>query len=223
MVKSDKFKLKSWYSVMAPKIFDEKKIGDVIGLEDANVLDRIIVTNLTELTGEMPHSYTRIHLRVVDIKGKTAYTALVGHELLRSYLRTLVRRRMSLVDDVVKVRTRDGVEVAVKTAIVASNKISQSTRVALRKIAETVIREKASKADYDSFMQEVLFRKLSSAVYGKVKLVVPIKRVEIIKTELIESKKKSIKKLLMAEQPVPEVLAEETEVPAEETGAPAAA
>lgn len=193
MAKSDKFKLKSWYSVMAPKLFEEKKIGEVIGLEDANVIGRIIVTNLGELTGEMPHSYTRLHLRVKDIKGKAAYTSLVGHELLRSYLRTIVRRRMSLVDDVVKVKTKDGIDVAVKTAIVVSTKASQPVRVALRKIAEDVIRDKASKSDYETFMQDVLFRKLSSAIYGKVKALAPIKRVEIIKTELIEAKKKSEK------------------------------
>ncbi|MCX8200327.1 MAG: 30S ribosomal protein S3ae [Candidatus Micrarchaeota archaeon] len=193
MAKSDKFKLKSWYGVVAPAIFDEKKIGDIVGFDDESVLGRVIIANLAELTGEMPHSYTRINLKVKDIKGKTAYTRLIGHELLRSYLRTIVRRRMSLVDDVVKVRTKDGVDVAVKTAIVTANRVSQPTRVMLRKIAEEIIRDKASKSDYDSFMQEVLFRKLASAIYTKVKVIVPIKRVEIIKTELIEQKKKAEK------------------------------
>jgi len=205
MVKSDKFKLKSWYGVMAPKIFDERKIGDVIGLEDADIMNRIIVANLSELTGEMPHSYTRIHLKVKDIKGKTAYTSLIGHELLRSYLRTLVRRRMSLVDDVIKVKTKDGIDIAVKTAIVTANKISRSKRVTLRKIAEEIIREKAAKSDFDTFMQDVLFRKLSTAVYNKIKTLVPIKRVEIIKTEIIETKKKSKKAQEEEEEEAPAV------------------
>ncbi|MEM3364703.1 MAG: 30S ribosomal protein S3ae [Candidatus Micrarchaeia archaeon] len=193
MAKSDKFKLKSWYGVIAPKIFDEKKVGEIVGLDDESILGRVIIANLAELTGEMPHSYTRISLKVRDIKGKTAYTKLIGHELLRSYLRTIVRRRMSLVDDVVKVRTKDGIDVAVKTAIVTANRVSQPTRVTLRKIAEEIIREKASKLDYDSFMQEILFKKLASAIYNKAKVIVPIKRIEIIKTELIEQKKKAQK------------------------------
>jgi small subunit ribosomal protein S3Ae len=139
----------------------------------------------------MPHSYTRVNLRVNEVKGKTAYTSLIGHELIRSYLRTLVRRRMSLVDDVVKVKTKDGVDVSVKTAIVTVNKVSGSTRIALRKQTEQVVLEKAGKENFDSFMQEVLFKKLSSQIYNKIKEIVPVKRVEVIKTEVIKKKKQA--------------------------------
>ncbi len=190
MARAEKWKFKSWYSVIAPKIFDERKIGDVLALEDANVMDRIVIANLGELTGELPHGYTRVHLKVKEIKGKTAYTALVGHELIRSYLRTIVRRRMSLVDDVVVVQTKDGINTSVKSAVVTANKISGATRIAIRKVVEEFLREAAAKKTYDQLMQEVLFKKLSSEIYKKVKVIAPIKRVEIIKTEVVESKKK---------------------------------
>lgn len=188
MARTDKWKVKSWYSVIAPKVFDEKRIGDVLAIDDASLIDRIVVVNLSDLTGEISHSYTRVSLRVNEIKGKTAYTTLVGHELIRSYLRTLARRRMSLVDDVVKVKTKDGVNVSVKSAIVTANKVSNATRIVLRKIAEQVITERAAALNYDEFMQEVLFKKLSAQLYPKFREIVPVKRFEVIKTEIIKAK-----------------------------------
>ncbi|MEM0438216.1 MAG: hypothetical protein QXU54_02855 [Candidatus Micrarchaeia archaeon] len=188
MARTDKWKVKSWYSVIAPKVFDEKRIGDVLAIDDASLMDRMVVVNLSDLTGEISHSYTRVNLRVSEVKGKTAYTTLVGHELIRSYLRTLARRRMSLVDDVVKVKTKDGVNVSVKSAIVAANKVSNATRISLRKIAEKVIIERAAALSYDEFMQEVLFKKLSAQVYPKLRKIVPVKRFEVIKTEIFKEK-----------------------------------
>lgn len=189
MARADKFKLKSWYSVLAPKLFDEKKVGDVLGIDDASIMNRIINTNLSELSGEMQHGYTRVNFRVNEIKGKTAYTNFIGHELIRSYIKTLARRSMSLVDNVVKVTTKDNVTLSVKTAIITSNKISRSMQTLLRKEAENIIVEHAKKHDFDTFMQEILYKKLSTEIYKKSKEFVPIKRVEIIKTEVQENLK----------------------------------
>ncbi len=186
MARSDKWKLKSWYSVMAPKLFGDKKVGSVVGDEDQKVMHRIIIANLGEMTGEMPHTYTRIFLRINEIKGKTAYTKLIGHELIRSYLRTIARRRMSLVDDVIRVRTKDGVDMYVKLAVVTSTKVSRPIRTAIRKKVREIVTGKAKKDNFDFFMQEILFRKLSSQIYNQVKEIAPIKRVEITKTEVVE-------------------------------------
>ena len=188
MARSDKWKLKSWYNVMAPKVFGDKKVGSVVGDEDGKVIHRKIITNLGEMTGEMPHSYTRLILRINEIKGKTAYTKLIGHELIRSYVRTIARRRMSLVDDVIKVKTKDGVELYVKLAVVTSAKISRPIRTAIRNKTREIVLEKAGKENFDFFIQEVLFKKLSSLIYNQVKEIAPIKRVEVIKTSVVEGK-----------------------------------
>ncbi len=189
MARADKWKLKSWYSVIAPKIFEEKKVGDIVGIDDESVLNRKIVTNLGSITGQLPHGYTIVKLRINEVKGKTAYTKLIGHELLRSYLRTLARRRMSLIDDVVKVSTKDGVDVVVKYAIITQNKVSGANRAAIRRIAKELVVDKGAKEDFVSFMQLMLFRKLSSQIYNKVKEILPIKRVEVIKSEVVEPKR----------------------------------
>lgn len=187
MARADKFKLKSWYSILAPKMFDEKKIGDVLGIDDASVMNRVLNVNLSELSGEMQHGYTKVNFRVYEIKGKTAYTNFIGHELIRSYIKTLARRGMSLIDNVVKVTTKDNVTISVKTAIITSNKISRAMRTILRHATEEVILEHAKKHDFETFMQEVLYKKLSTDIYKKNKAFVPIKRVEIIKTEVQEN------------------------------------
>ncbi len=189
MARADKFKLKSWYSVLAPKMFDEKKVGDILSMDDKSVMHRIINTNLSELSGEMQHGYTRVNLRVHEIKGKTAYTNFIGHELIRSYIKTLARRNMSLVDNVVKVNTKDNVTVVVKSAIITSNRISRTMKSILRKETEKIIRAHAKTHEFDGFMQEILYKKLSTEIYKRSKSFVPIKRVEVIKTEVEENLK----------------------------------
>lgn len=189
MARADKFKLKSWYSVLAPKMFDEKKVGDILSMDDKSVMHRIINTNLSELSGEMQHGYTRVNFRVNEIKGKTAYTNFIGHELIRSYIKTLARRNMSLVDNVVKVNTKDNVTVVVKTAIITSNRISRTMKSVLRKEAQKIVQAHAKTRNFDDFIQEILYKKLSTEIYKRSKEYVPIKRVEIIKTEVNENLK----------------------------------
>jgi len=183
----DTWKTKQWYSVNAPEMFEGRQMAQVIGNEDSLLLNRLVRVSLSDLTGDMSQAYTMLDFRIVDVRGRTASTKLIGHELSRSYLRTLVRRRRHVIDEVVDVITRDGQTVRVKISSFTGTKVSTRARTSIRNTIRTELLAAAKETDFSQFAQELIFGKLSSRIYNKVKKIAPIRRVEVRKSELRES------------------------------------
>lgn len=183
----DKWKAKVWYTVLAPDMFDSKEIGEVPATEDEVLINRIIKTGLGELSGDRSKMYSRLLFRIDVVKGKTAYTKLIGHELDRDYLRMLARRRRSIVDVVQDVETKDGQKVRVKVSIFTARRVSNPLKTVMRAAIVGAIKAKAKDTNFNQFEQEAIFGKLSADIFGAIKKMAPVKRVEIRKTELHEA------------------------------------
>jgi len=183
----DKWKTKTWYSVLAPDLFEGKEIAVVPADDDAKLMNRIVKISLGDLTGDMTQAYTNLQFRISEVKGKSASTKLVGHELSPSYLRSLVRRRRDIVNDVIDVVTKDNMPVRVKVSLYTARKVSTPARAAVRHAERKEILERAKEMDFSTFMQEIVFGKFSSRIYKAVKRIVPVKRVEVRKTEVKET------------------------------------
>lgn len=184
---ADTWKTKQWYTVNAPEFFEGKQIAQLIASEDKVLMNRIVRISLSDLTGDMTHSYALLNFRIFDIKGKSAFTKLIGHELSRSYLRTLVRRRRHVINEVCDVVSKDGQGVRVKIAAFTGTKISTPCRTAIRNAVKDEMIAAAKDHDYGQLMQELIFGKISSRLYNKVKKMAPIRRIEIRKTEVKEN------------------------------------
>lgn len=183
----DKWKTKTWYVVLAPDAFEGKEIAQVPADDDARLLNRIVRVSLGDLTGDMTQAYTNLAFRISEVKGKSAATKLIGHELSPSYLRSLVRRRRDVVNDVVDVATKDGVSVRVKVSLYTARKASTPARAAVRHAIRGEIIERAREMDFATFMQEIIFGKFSGRIYKAVKKIIPVKRVEVRKSEVKET------------------------------------
>ncbi len=184
----DKWKMKSWYAVLAPSSFDSREIGQIVATEEDTIPNRVIQVGLGELTGSFSQSnaYTNLKFRVSEVKGKTAYTKLIGHELVPGYIRTLARRRRSIVHSIDDVVTKDGVGVRVKSIAMCGSKVSTGARTALRHAISLEVTELAKEADFATFAQEMIFGKVAAKVFGRIKKIAPARRVEIRKSEVKE-------------------------------------
>jgi len=182
----DKWKLKKYYDIVAPDIFQEKIIGQTVAEDDARLMNRIINLSLTEMTGvyDELNLYTMVKLRVVDIKGQHAFTKLAGHELSRSYIRTLAMRRRSVIDPVVDVKTKDGTIVRIKGLIVAAERISGAQKTALHNLFISEMNAIAAEKTMNEIMNDILFDKVSMQYGMKAKKIVPLRGVKIKKTEI---------------------------------------
>ncbi|HIH18542.1 TPA: hypothetical protein HA225_01045 [Candidatus Micrarchaeota archaeon] len=185
----DKWKLKSWYSIIAPESFESREIGQLVSADEANLKVRKVKIGLGEITGSFSQStaYTVLYFRIKEIRGKSAHSIFIGHELVPGYVRTLARRRRSVMNQIDDVVTKDGVHLRIKTICISGLKVSEAVRADVRRVLSENVKAISKQTDYQTLVQEMVFGKLSAKLYNGVKKIGPIKRVEIRKSQLAES------------------------------------
>ncbi len=182
----DKWKTKSWYKVVAPEEYENKELGEVPASDTNILLNKIIKVPLFILGGR-PGAMTintRLKFRIVEIKGTTAFTRMIGHEIDKSFIKTLARRRRSVIDQVVDVETKDGNKVRIKGVIITVNRISQRPKTALRNAFKAHVNEVTKDMTLNEVMQAVLFGKFAEQVQLALKKITPIRKIQINKTEV---------------------------------------
>ncbi|MBD3397601.1 hypothetical protein GF412_00505 [Candidatus Micrarchaeota archaeon] len=186
---SEKKKAKEWYTVLAPQAFDSKELGEAIASDEGKLVNRVVPVSLMDITGKMSQAniYTTLDFRIKDIKGKTAYTELIGHRLSPSYIRTLVRRRRTVLHTVRDLPTTDDRTVRIKLITVTRERISETMKKNLREAIEKELSEAAGKYGYYELMQEIIYGRLSSKVFNRLRQITPMSKVEFRKTELKEA------------------------------------
>ncbi|MCD6127252.1 MAG: 30S ribosomal protein S3ae [Methanomicrobia archaeon] len=182
--KKDPWKLKKWYSVYAPKIFGNQKIADIPATEPEQLIGRVIETTLRDLTGDFTKTHVKLFFKITDVKGESAYTELKKQELLRSYMRSQVRRNTTKVDRIMDVKTKDGRKARVQVTAITAKRVQQSREKEIRNILGNVIKQEASNKDIEQFVLELVLGKIASAAYREAKKIYPLKRVEISKTKI---------------------------------------
>ncbi|MFA5049621.1 MAG: hypothetical protein WC501_01300 [Candidatus Micrarchaeia archaeon] len=188
----DKWKLKKWYDIIAPAMFQNKVIGEAVAIDENSMMNRIIEVGSGELgigaeEGRRSFSTIKVKLRVIEVKGKQAHTKYIGHQTLQSYLKTLARRGRSVMDVVLDVETKDGEKFRFKTIIISANTLSQNTKKNLRHAAKEAILEAVPQLTAEEVIMETLNGKLSGKVYSKIKQITRIMKVEIKKLERAET------------------------------------
>ncbi|MFA5077067.1 MAG: hypothetical protein WC488_01430 [Candidatus Micrarchaeia archaeon] len=185
----DKWKTKQWYNVLAPHIFDNKEIAEIISSDEDNLKNRIVSISLAEITGQPSQIsiFTSLKFRVMEVKGKSAYTKLIGHEISPSYIRTLSRRNRSLITFVKDLKTKDDQVLRVKILAITGSAVSQNTKKNLHHAIDAEVKKMAEEFTSDQLMQEIVFGRFASKVFNRLKQITAMRRVETRKTELKEN------------------------------------
>ncbi|MBR9706960.1 MAG: 30S ribosomal protein S3ae [Candidatus Diapherotrites archaeon] len=176
-------KKKIEFTLVAPKLFHEKELGTTVAKDPAHVIGRSIFTSMRDITGKMNMQNVLVRFMAQSVRGNKIPTFLYETELNRGYLRRLTRRKRSRVESVVDIVTRDKQKVRVKINVFTVRRITTSQKSAVRKIATAQMRLAASSLLYDDFMAQVIFGKINLEVSKRCKIIAPIKRVEVRKTE----------------------------------------
>jgi len=104
----DKWRRKDWYDIYLPRYFGETKVGETPSEDPSKIMGRVYNTTLAAITGDFSQEYLKMYFQVIGIEENTAQTVFKGHEYLRDYLRSLVRRRSTKVDGFFRIKTIDG-------------------------------------------------------------------------------------------------------------------
>lgn len=181
----DKWRRKEWYDIYLPHYFGESKVGETPAEDPSKVVGRVLETTLAQITGDFSQEYLKLYFQVTEIEDQTARTVFKGHEYLRDYLRSLVRRRSTKVDGIFTVSTPDGYRLKVVVVALAQARIKTSHERAIRQIMRDVVEKKAETLTFDQIVHEMVLGKLASDIYNEAKNITALRHVGVRKSELV--------------------------------------
>lgn len=181
----DKWRSKTWYMVMAPSYFGNVELGAIPADEPEKLVGRVVDSTLYDITNDFSHQYLKMRFQITEIDGKNAKTMFKGHEYSRDYMRSLVRRRTTKVDDLSNVTTKDGYNLRVDASAFTLSRIKTSQEHVLRRIMDKIIKEKAAELTMDQFAQELVLGKIASDIYNEAKKIAPLRHVGISGSKVI--------------------------------------
>ena len=182
----DKWKAKEWYKVYAPSMFNQVLLGETPSADPTNLMGRTAEATVHDLTGDFSKMHVKIQFQIQDVRGYDAHTVFTGHDLTSDYVRRLTRRKRSKTDHVVDVRTKDGYLVRIKPMSVAEKRIQSSQESAIRAIMGEEVNKAVTEMTISDLVRSIISGDLAKNVARSCKIIVPIKRVEIRKTEVLE-------------------------------------
>ena len=183
--KADSRKAKLWYKVVSPEMFGRSPFGETIANDPERIVGRIVETTLGDLTNSFSKQNTKRKFRVERVAGDSAYTKFLGHEMTSDYLRSLVKRRTSRIDAIVDVTTTDGYQVRVKPSCFTVKRARANQVKSIRELSKKVILERSKSLDLNQLIQDAVGGKISLDIYKEAKMIYPLRRVEVRKTEIV--------------------------------------
>ena len=182
----DKWKLKKWFTILAPKVFGEVTLGSTPAYDITQTLNRKVETTLYDLTGDFNLVYVHLYFKIVGYEGDRLITRFAGHELSRDYIRSLIRRKSSKINSIVDVTTQDGYIIRVKGLALTTYRAHRSQKTAIRKIMSDIVIKKATESTFDQFVQDIVFGKIANEIFQEAKKIYPLRKVEIEKTKVLK-------------------------------------
>jgi small subunit ribosomal protein S3Ae len=181
----DKWKEKTWYTILAPEYFGSKEIAVSLGSSPELMVDRNVEYSVSDLTGNLKKSNSKIVFRIVSCAGTKCSTAFVGHSVSDDYIKRMVRRRKERLDIVQTIYSADNSGMVCKLVIVTDGKLTNTKKLEIRKCAENFLQEKAKTLNYGDLVKYVIGDEIHNDLAEAAKNIYPIRKIEIRKTEAI--------------------------------------
>ena len=212
----DKWKAKEWYTVHAPRMFNEAVLGETPAIDVDTLYGRTVEETINTITGDYSKQHIKMRFKITAVDGHDAKTSFIGHELTSDYVRRLTRRKKTKTDHVVDVETKDGYVIRIKTMSIADKRIQTSQEEAMRRCIAESLAAVGQENDLSGIVKLIVSGDLGKIVAKACHVVIPIKRIEIRKSEVLsagEGEPESIMDIFAK----PEVEETPAEAPAEES------
>jgi ribosomal protein S3AE len=170
---------KRWYSVHAPKAFNEIMFAETLAEEAESLIGRTIKTNLGSVLKVGKKQNLEVRFRIVDLKGNNCETELVSLELLPPHVKRVVKRAKKRVDDSFVVETKEGVKVRVKPMLLVKDNVQHSLLTSLRMKGREFVEKEAKELAFNEFVNKVVVGDLFRDLKIHLKKVYPVTGIEL--------------------------------------------
>jgi len=177
---------KNWYTIFAPKIFNNKEIGEIVGLEN-NIIDRTIEVLLYDFTGKYSDISLKLKFRVVDsnTQAKTCNSIFVGHEYTNDFIRSLIGRGATKIQTILNLTTKDKFVFRLTMLCTTIKRARSSQQNLIRKIMNEILNEFAKGLNHEKFIAGMIYGEFQNQIQRVAKTIYPLSSSVIIKSKLI--------------------------------------
>ncbi len=206
-------KKKRWVQIQAPKLFNEQIIGESFVGEPQELVGRHVTVSLMILTGDPQKQSVSVSFKITGVNNGMVTSELIGYQLVPSAAKKLMRRERSKIDDSFIVETSDKKYIRVKPMIITRGRTTNSVLALMTKLERAFIAKTISTMDFESFVRDVVQKKLQHGIGQLLRRLYPVAACEIRQMELIPAEK--IKELglnvTLPPEKMPEIKAEKEE------------
>ena len=207
---------KKWFQVLAPKLFREHVVGEIPLYESKAMLNRSLVVNMMNLTGNPRNQHANVILRINEVKEGKGLTQILGFEVMPSSVKRIVRRGRTKISDSVIVATSDNKKVKIKPLIITNTTVNNSIATSIRLRVRDNLARLVSRLTYEKLVEEIMSFKLQRHLGSIASKIAPVRGSEIRGFKLIE--KEGVRVLKPVKIKEPEKIVEEKKEEKEKEG-----
>lgn len=181
-----KMKGKEWYTIVAPKIFKGKIIGEALVTDPKEAIKRGMIINYTQLDSHPSKYYIKIKLKADKVEEGKIRMKYVGHECQRDYIAQMVRKRTMRIDNRIEAETKDKKKIIIKTIGISLRKTKTSIKKEIGKKVYEIIEKRVKNMNFDEIINSILHDELQKTTRKEVSKIYPMIRFEVRKLEVLE-------------------------------------
>jgi len=186
-IKKVSFKDKDWYTVISPKSFNFKPIGEILGVE-GNLKGRTIENLLYDFTNDYSDISLKLKFKIVEVnpEAKTCKSIFIGHQYTNDFIRSLISRGSSKIQSIINLTTKDQYVFRLTVICTTIRRARSSQQILIRKIMREILKEFARSLNHEKFITGMIFAEFQNQVLRVAKTVYPLSNSTIIKSKLIQ-------------------------------------
>jgi small subunit ribosomal protein S3Ae len=208
----DPFLKKEWYKLIAPSIFAVKDCGRTLitktqGIKIASdgLKGRIFEMSLGDLNKNEALSFRKIKLCIEDVQGYNCLLNFHGMDMTRDKLCSLIKKKQSIIEGAVDVRTTDGYMVRMfciaftrpQENQINSTCYAKSAQIrAIRAKMTTAMTELGTKGDLKALVKELISAPIGEQIAKAASSIFPIKDCFIRKVKVLKKPKFDVTELM---------------------------
>lgn len=181
---------KEWYSILAPKIFQNAVLGETPVYEPGQMLGKGLTKNLMNLTNDAKRQNININFEIVNVQNGKAFTDVVGYYMAQSSIRRLIRRNIEKIDMSFLCKTSDNKNLQIKPLLITRSATTGSVAAKIRKNTQDFLIKYIEKISYSNFVNDLVGHKMQSSLRKEINKIYPLRICEIRSMEILDLEKK---------------------------------
>jgi len=180
------FKDKDWYTIIAPKSFNFKPIGEIIGMENT-INGRTIETLLYDFTNQYHDVSLKLKFKVIQVnqEAKQAQSMFLGHSYTNDYVRSLIGRGSSKIQTIINLTTKDEYVYRLTIICTTISRARSSQQIIIRKIMREILKEFSKTLNHEKFITGMIYSEFTNQIIRIAKTIYPLSNCSIIKCKLV--------------------------------------